>query len=190
MIKLFKKNSYRWSVLGLAVLIGLGCLFLTNGKTTAETAAPQRVLENYLNIAKAGDIDKAFTYITATGITDSELKKTYKDSFTDEKLLYYKINKVFNDDPAHVSVILTVKTTKQVEMKTTMALVKKDGEWKISWGAFTSAADVGKPLNEIDNRPSMAEVELRKEAPGKDLGYAQPSAQPSAQPDLIRAKDF
>jgi bla regulator protein BlaR1 len=182
MIQLYKKNSYRWSLLGVAVLIGLGGLFLTNGKTSAIVSAPQQVLEAYLDSAIKGDTDKAFSYVTARGINDSISREEFEAGFNTDKLLSYKINKFFNDDDTHASASITLKLLNEGELRITNDLIKRDEVWKITRDKVASPSDSPQieTLNVNDNRPSQAVVyEIEKNISEGKVGVAQPSIQPT-----------
>lgn len=180
MIKLYKKNSYRWSLLGVAVLIGLGGLFLTNGKTSAITSAPQHVLEAYLDSAIKGDTDKAFSYVTATGINETISREEFETGFNTDKLLSYKINKFFNDDETHASASITIKLLNEGEIRGVInELIKRDGIWKIAWPKVSSPSESPQieTINVNDNRPSQAAI--YEDQFREVVGVAQPSIQPT-----------
>jgi hypothetical protein len=178
MINLFKQKSFRWSILGVVVLIVLGSFLLTNRKTSAIVSDPQRVLEVFLESAKEGNVDKAYSYVTATGISELDLRKKFESDFDQVKLLSYKINKFFSDDATHASAITTIKTVRQGEQRSTSKLIKQDGVWKISYGNYATPGKTDN-LNGIDNRPSLAEIYERKsDGQNGKVDYAQPSASP------------
>jgi hypothetical protein len=178
MLKLFKQNSFRWSALGMMVLIVLVGSLLTNGKTSAGTSDPQRVLKSFLDSAIEGNVDKALSYVTANGISNSELREKFKSDFSQEKLLSYKINKMFNDDATHASASITIKSVNEGEQRAVNKLIMQNGEWKIYMGNYASSTDSDKPLNEIDNRASLAEAyEAQENINEGKVQYAQPSIQ-------------
>jgi hypothetical protein len=179
MIKLFKQNSYRWSTLGLVVLVVLGSFLLTNGKTLAVTSGPQDALEAFLNSAKEGNVDKAYTYVTATGISETDLRRNFESDFNQEKLLSYKIIKVFNDDATHASALTTYNFVGKAEQRGTSNLIMKDGKWKMNFGNYATPGKIDN-LNGIDHRPSLAEIyERNNEGQNGKIEYAQPSIQPT-----------
>jgi hypothetical protein len=160
MIKLFKQNSYRWSTLGLVVLVVLGSFLLTNGKTSAVTSGPQHALEEFLNSAKEGNVDKAYTYVTATGISETDLRRNFESDFNQEKLLSYKIIKVFNDDATHASALITHNFVGKAEQRGTSNLIMKDGKWKMNFGNYATPGEIDNLIG-IDHRPSLAEIYQR-----------------------------
>ncbi|NQX63064.1 hypothetical protein [Paenibacillus qinlingensis] len=183
MTKLYDKNSYRWSLLGVAVLIGLGGVFLTNGRTSATTSAPQIVLEAYLDSAVKGDMAKAFSYVTAKGINDSISWEEFETGINTDKLVSYKINKFFNEDETHASASITVKLLKEGERRVTNDLIKRDGVWKITRNKTPSPSESPhiETLDVYNNRASQAEnYEIQRSIREGDIGFAQPSIQPTS----------
>jgi hypothetical protein len=181
MIKLFKQNSYRWSTLGMFVLVILGSFLLTNSKTSAVTSEPQHALEAFLDSAKEGEVDKAYTYLTATGISESDLRGKFESGFKEEKLSSYKIIKFFNDDAMNASALISYNFVGKGEQRGTSNLIMKDGKWKIDYGNYGTHGI---------QRPSLAEIYQRNnEDQNDDVEYAQPSIQPTATTKAIFQKN-
>ncbi|MBP1994385.1 M56 family metallopeptidase [Paenibacillus eucommiae] len=178
MINLFKQNSYRWSMLGIFVLVILGSLLLTNGKTSAITSEAQRTLEAFLDSAIEGNFDKAFTYVTATGISEKDLRSEFENGLNQDTLISYKIIKFFNDDATHASAVITINVKGQGEGMVTNRLIMKEGIWKIDFGNYATPGET-EVLNGRDQRSSLAEIYERRTYESKNLGNAQPSIQPT-----------
>jgi bla regulator protein BlaR1 len=179
MINLFKQNSYRWSILGMFVLVILGSFLLTNSKTLAVTSEPQRVLEAFLDSAKEGNVDNTYTYLTATGISESDLRGKFESSFKEEKFSSYKIIKFFNDDATHASALITFNFVGKAEQRSTNNLILKDGKWKINFGNYVAPGEIDN-LNGKDHRPSLAQIyESNNYDQNGKVEYAQPSIQPT-----------
>jgi hypothetical protein len=183
MVKLLKQISYRWSFLGLVFLIVIGGLVLTIGKTSALASDPQGVLEAYLDSIKAGNSDKAFSYVTYNGKSEAAMRKEFESAIKSDKLLSYKINKFFNDDDIHASASITIKFLNQGEQRSVNELIKENGVWKITRDMSPSSADgplKQDNLNENDNRPSQAVIyQMQEDVRNGKVGTAQPSIQPS-----------
>jgi bla regulator protein BlaR1 len=185
MINLFKQNSYHWSILGVAVIIALGGLFLTSGKTSEAASEPQLVLEAYLDSLIAGEADKAFSYITYTGVSEAVMRQEFEDgAIKGDKLLAYKIIKFFMDDETHASAAITITTLNEGEYRSVNELIKINGVWKIPRFAIStiSSADhiIKDDLNSIDNRPNKAQIyESEQNVNNGEVEQAQPSTGPT-----------
>jgi hypothetical protein len=189
MIKLFKQNSYRWSILGMFILVLLGSFLLTNGKTSAFTSEPQRALKAFLDSVKEGNVDKAYTYLTATGISESDLRGKFESGFNQEKLFSYKITKFFNDDATHASALITYNFVGKGEQRGASNLIMKDGIWKMNFGNYATPGKIDN-LNDGLHRPSLAEIYQRNnEDQNGEVEYAQPSIQPIATAKAIYQKN-
>lgn len=185
MITLFNHNTNRRSIFGLIILIALSCILLTNSKTSATVSEPQHILEAFLDTRIDGNIDQAFSFVTATGISPSDLREDWEGRSRQDRLLAYKIIKFFNDDDTHASAYLSLLTEKQGQWTSAYRLIKQDDVWKIYLGDY--APPVSPPVTEIldgndpSRRPSLAEsYQIEQEFSQGNIGYAVPSSPPSS----------
>jgi len=182
MIYRFEQNSYRLSILGVAVMIAIGGLFLTSGKTSEAASEPQLVLEAFFDSAIKGDLDKAFSYFEAARVGEAVARLEFEKEYNKDKLIAYTIDKFFMDDETHASAATTIELSNSGKIKSVSELIKINGAWKIPSIFNHTIAATDSPttddLNSIDHRPSKAQIYESQERVNEELVQAQPSTGP------------
>ncbi|MDR6549149.1 hypothetical protein [Paenibacillus qinlingensis] len=170
---MFKNKVVRWSLFGLALVIGISGLFLTFGRTSAVASDPQRVLEAYLDSLIAEDTNKAFTYVTFTGKNEIDMRQEFELAMKSDQLLSYKIDKFFNDDDTHASASVTLHFLNQGEQRSVNELLKTTGVWKVIREVSSSTED------QLLHHPSQAVIyQVQEDVRKGKVGTARPSTQP------------
>jgi bla regulator protein BlaR1 len=115
MINLFKQNSYRWSILGVALIISLGVLFLTNGKTSAVATDSQQVQLEKMTSKTVEEVQKNPKEASKSIVTDyfnAQMKKGASDGVPLNSFRIVKVDTTDSND-LKVSVVLKYEGLKE-----------------------------------------------------------------------------